>query len=175
MADHYKTLGVSATASGDEIKNAYKALAKKWHPDRNQSNKERTEEKFKEISAAYKTLSGEKSRKEYDASQRQQTLGKSRRATFDSGDHARGKNDYKYSGTQKSSPRVQAEVIDLTDAFLIFRDVFKDDPAHGGPFFTTNMAEVDKVFDAFFSAPPPNPDKFLKGRGSGYHEKSIGN
>ena len=50
MADHYKTLGVSAAASSEEVKSAYKALAKKWHPDKNQSNKEKAEENFKKVS-----------------------------------------------------------------------------------------------------------------------------
>ena len=51
MADYYETLGVSKSASADEIKKAYRKLALKYHPDRNQGDKE-AEEKFKEISIA---------------------------------------------------------------------------------------------------------------------------
>ncbi len=46
--DYYKILGISETASQDEIKRAYRELAKKYHPDRNQGDK-KAAEKFKEI------------------------------------------------------------------------------------------------------------------------------
>ena len=52
---YYKTLGVSPDATEDEIRKAYKKLAIKWHPDKNQ-NKEEAEEKFKAISEAYSVL-----------------------------------------------------------------------------------------------------------------------
>jgi molecular chaperone DnaJ len=62
----YKTLGVSKKASEDEIKKAYRKLARKYHPDRNPGDKE-AEDKFKEISAAYDVLGDPEKRKEYDA------------------------------------------------------------------------------------------------------------
>lgn len=63
--DYYKTLGVSKDASADEIKKAYRKLARKYHPDANKGD-EKAEEKFKEVSEAYDVLSDEKRRKEYD-------------------------------------------------------------------------------------------------------------
>ena len=63
--DLYETLGVSRSASADEIKKAYRKLAIKYHPDKNQGNKE-AEEKFKEISHAYEILSDSKKRAQYD-------------------------------------------------------------------------------------------------------------
>jgi molecular chaperone DnaJ len=63
--DYYKTLGVPKTAKSDDIKAAYRKLARKYHPDANKGNAE-AEERFKEISEAYSVLSDEKRRKEYD-------------------------------------------------------------------------------------------------------------
>ncbi len=61
----YDVLGVSKTATADEIKKAYRKLAMKHHPDKNKGDKA-SEAKFKEVSAAYEVLSDEKKRKNYD-------------------------------------------------------------------------------------------------------------
>lgn len=63
--DYYDTLGVARAASGDEIKRAYRRLAKEFHPDRNPDNAG-AEAKFKEVQQAYTVLSDEKKRAQYD-------------------------------------------------------------------------------------------------------------
>jgi curved DNA-binding protein len=63
--DYYQTLGVPRNAGGDEIKKAYRKLAKQYHPDRNRGKKE-AEEKFKEINEAYEVLSDPQKRARYD-------------------------------------------------------------------------------------------------------------
>ena len=65
MSNYYEILGVSKTATADEIKKAYRTLAFKYHPDRNPGDAA-AEEKFKQISAAYDVLSDESKRRNYD-------------------------------------------------------------------------------------------------------------
>lgn len=64
--DYYEVLGISRTASVEEIKGAYRKAALKWHPDRNPANKHEAEAKFRECTEAYSVLSDGEKRQVYD-------------------------------------------------------------------------------------------------------------
>lgn len=64
--DLYEVLGVSRTSSADDIKAAYRKLARKYHPDKNRDNPEAAAEKFKDVSHAYDVLSDPEKRQQYD-------------------------------------------------------------------------------------------------------------
>lgn len=63
--NYYDILGISKTASTDDIKKAYKKLAMKYHPDRNKDDAS-AEKKFKEINEAYQVLGDAEKKKQYD-------------------------------------------------------------------------------------------------------------
>src|ERR1700756_1944472 len=85
--DYYETLGVARGADGDEIKKAYRTLAMRFHPDRNQGDKS-AEQKFKEISEAYDVLKDDQKRAAYD---------RFGHAAFEQGG-GRGPGDFGFSG-----------------------------------------------------------------------------
>src|SRR2546421_9523265 len=64
--DYYKALGVGKNASAEEIKKAYRKLARRYHPDRNPGDKV-AEERFKEVSQAHDVLGDPEKRKQYDS------------------------------------------------------------------------------------------------------------
>ncbi len=102
--DLYEILGVAKSASQEEIKKAYRKIALKYHPDRNQGDKA-AEEKFKEAAAAYEVLSDEVKRSNYDLS-----------GSSDAGGGGAG-GFGGFSGWQN-----------MEDIFRNFGDVFQDDP-----------------------------------------------
>ena len=67
LSDPYKVLGISRSSSADEIKQAYRKLALKWHPDKNQATRVEAEKKFKEISEAYQMLTDPAQKRNFDA------------------------------------------------------------------------------------------------------------
>ena len=64
--DYYEVLGVSKTATDEELKKAYRKLAKQYHPDANPNDRENAEAKFKEVNEAYEVLSDKQKRTMYD-------------------------------------------------------------------------------------------------------------
>ena len=73
MSDLYQTLGVDRGASGDEIKKAYRKIARELHPDVNPDPA--VQDKFKEVTAAYEVLSDPQKRQSYDISAIKSSIG----------------------------------------------------------------------------------------------------
>jgi len=97
MRDYYDILGVSKTASSDELKKAYRKVAMKYHPDRNPDNKE-AEDKFKEAAEAYSVLNDPNKRNQYDR--------------------------FGHAGVSNSGGPGFSSQMDVNDIFSAFSDIF---------------------------------------------------
>jgi DnaJ-class molecular chaperone len=120
MADPYKTLGVARGASADEIKKAYRKLAKKLHPDVNPGNK-KVEQQFKETTAAYDLLSDAEKRRKFDSGEIDEN---GNPKGFGGWGNARGYGGGAGAGARRGGPR--AADVGLDDEFAedLFRDFF---------------------------------------------------
>ncbi len=117
--DYYKILGVDKTASADEIKKAYRKLARKHHPDVNPNDKT-AESKFKELQEAYDILKDEKKRKEYDE------LGSNYFNFKNAGaGQGQGQYNYNYSGSNNSGFNYNYNNAGGGEGFN-FEDIFSD-------------------------------------------------
>jgi molecular chaperone DnaJ len=106
-ADYYTTLGISKTASGDDIKRAYRKLAHQYHPDKGEKG---NAEKFKEVSEAYQVLSDPSKRSQYDQ------FGQAYNGARGQGG-AQGFGGFDFSGFSGGTGGFE-------DAFDIFSDIF---------------------------------------------------
>ncbi|NQV24142.1 MAG: molecular chaperone DnaJ [Rhodopirellula sp.] len=103
--DYYEVLGVSRDAGGDEIKKAYKKLALRYHPDRNQGDEEAVD-KFKEAAEAYEVLGNDEKRARY--------------------------NRFGHQGVQGAAGRGGGGFSDINDIFDVFGDLFEGFGMGGG-------------------------------------------
>jgi molecular chaperone DnaJ len=132
--DFYEILGVSKDASKEEIKKAYRKLARKWHPDINPGNRE-AEQKFKEISRAYEFLGNEEKRKLYDEFGEEAL-----KAGFDA---ERARQYQKWSSFQRGR---QAEAGQEFGRYHSYEDLFSDlfDLSSGGRPFEAARAPMGR-------------------------------
>lgn len=137
MKNYYQILGVSKDASFDEIKQSYRNLVLKYHPDKNpDEKKEVAEEKFKQITQAYEVLSSEEKRAKYD------------KQLFNQGD----KQQDRY--TKQRSRKAKADFGDYKEEF---KDFFGFDPDTKEKVSKkqkqgANKFKTDDLFNRFFGA-----------------------
>jgi DnaJ-class molecular chaperone len=145
MADPYKTLGVTQSASADEIKKAYRKLAKKLHPDVNPGNK-RVETQFKEATAAYDLLSDAEKRRKFDAGEIDEN-GNPRFGGW-GGAGARGWGGATGAGGAgaRRGPRAADAGVDESFADDLFRDFFNF--GRGGQRTGVKMRGADVTYKA---------------------------
>ncbi|XP_071966182.1 dnaJ homolog subfamily B member 6-like isoform X2 [Antedon mediterranea] len=152
MPDYYQVLDVSRDATADDIKKAYRKLALKWHPDKNPSNKEEANNKFKEVSAAYEVLSDAKKREIYDNGGRDFDFNEFN--NFNDFGHHQG---FAY---QFSSPEdIFREFFGTDDPFSAFFESSRSrNPAHGSMFQDGFASAGFGSFGGFGGGPflPPN-------------------
>lgn len=115
--DYYEILGVGKSANADEVKRAYRKLARKYHPDVNK-NDPSAEAKFKEVQEAYDTLSDEKKRQAYDqfghAGVDSAAAAQAAAAAASAG---RGHGGFRYSAQTPGGATVDFGDVDLSDLF----------------------------------------------------------
>lgn len=110
--DYYKIMGVPETATADEIKHAYRRLARKYHPD--VSKEPNAEERFKEVAEAYEVLKDTEKRKAYD---------ELRQGGWQAGQQFRRPSDWQYAG--RAGQGQSAGGFEFTESEVPFSDFFE--------------------------------------------------
>jgi DnaJ-class molecular chaperone len=150
MKDYYKVLGVSDKATKDEIKKAFRELAKKYHPDINKGDKS-AEEKFKEVSEAYEILGNEDNKRKYDNAR-----------IFGSGfDFGGFSSDGPFSKFYKTYTRMNRKNED-SDIFSEFVSSFTGTPFEGLGSMFGSVINKAKSFAGVSTEPGPKSDATIK-------------
>jgi len=165
--DYYSILGLEKTAAKDDVKKAYKKLAKKWHPDKNPNNQEEATRKFKEVSEAYQVLVDDSKRRTYDREGKDGlNPGGAKRRSSNRGPTDNNFNfprpgDFNYQDTDNVRKQHQ-DFSDLGSRRSRFKNNRRNaEPAFSGTAFdhsTFMFRDPDEVFKDFFGGSDPFKD-----------------
>ena len=144
LKDYYEILGVSQKASDDQIRDAYKKLAKAYHPDKHQGD-DFFAEKFKSLQEAYAVLSDPESRKDYDTDLAAELKGQKK--TEEPKKQAKKKTTQKNSNSTSSKARTVKDLPSLIDIY-----------------FEQKIATVKtrKEYDTFLASPKKQYSSWVK-------------
>ncbi|EHI97913.1 heat shock protein DnaJ domain protein [Clostridium sp. DL-VIII] len=143
MKDYYKILNISMKATNDEIKKAFRSLAKKYHPDRNKDDKD-TLRKFQEVNEAYEVLSNETSRKKYD-DERSKFNRKTNKDTNNENNN-NSRNDKKYQAKGENIENLNKYFESFFGFNANTNDINKDKLKN-----EKNPIDTSKMFESFFN------------------------
>lgn len=145
MKNYYKILGVLQDANKDEIKKAFRNLAKKYHPDKNKDNKDAIE-MFQQINEAYETLSNESSREEYDKKLNQNNSNKQKNKNNANNEKSQGK-------TKKNFNKDDAlnDLDQYFESFFGFKANSSDIDGNKIKHENKNPIDTSKMFNSFFN------------------------
>lgn len=151
--DPYQILGVSSTASADEIKKAYRKLAVKNHPDKQTSpaGREKAQHVFARISNAYELLSDETTRREYDIQQEEEGGGFDGNATYDvptPGASAPSGGVYSSGPKKGRKKKFHGKPVHFSDPYEVLKRAFKDEFGQAYPGAKYDYIKVPKGTDA---------------------------
>lgn len=128
--DFYETLGVSKSASKDDIKSAYRKQAMAWHPDKNKSPE--AEEKFKEINEAYEVLSNDQKRSAYDQFGHAAFDPSSGGGNFGGNTYSQQSGPYNFTWQSSGGQGADFEFGGFSNPFDIFEQFFGGGVSFGG-------------------------------------------
>lgn len=146
--DYYKILGVNESASADEIKKAFRSLAKKYHPDTNNGNEEAAK-KFQEINEAYSVLSDESKKSAYDTERK---YGGSSQGGFEDGAASQSKQRKTQGANPFSGFTAQGFKMDFGD--MMFDEIQRDKAKKQKQDTPIDFADVSSQFAQFFGFKP---------------------
>ncbi len=143
MKDYYKILNISMEATNDEIKKAFRSLAKKYHPDRNKDDKDALR-KFQEVNEAYEVLSNETSRKKYDDERSKFNRKNNKDTNKENNNNSR--NDKKYQAKGENIENLNKYFESFFGFNANTNDINKDKLKN-----EKNPIDTSKMFESFFN------------------------
>ena len=147
MKDYYKILGISENAEKDEIKRAFRKLAKEYHPDRNKDD-ENAKNKFQEVNEAYGVLGNENSKIEYD--QKRAAAKNSKDSNFKKDSSDRNKKRNKAGSNARSKEEAMADLNNYFSSFFGF-DPKSDSVNKEKLKKQKNPINTSNMFESFFN------------------------